>query len=678
MSLLASIPVVDSSPIVEEHKGSWHPTTLNQSDISHFIPIGEPEPTIQKNKVDVLIVGAGPSGLFLAQALIRLGVTVTVIDRRSRDALYGNADGLQPRTLEIWKSYGILESIKSKGACMHAMVAYQKSPDGTALHRGPPSNNVIIPCRYPYEITAHIRDIEDTLRYSFEMAGGQVLQPTQPLSIGLGTERGTDLATSYPCKITVFHGERSHPHPPNIPEASLYNKLRERDLQIEPSETETVYAKYVVGADGAHSWVRKAVNIPLEGEDTESVWGVADVHIETDFPDYRFKCVIQSASGAVIIIPREGDKIRIYVQIIEHNFLAKNDNGRIDRLGIPQAKIQDIVSRHKKDSPHIILSLPRFSGPQSFQARTLELILHTNLIIDNLAVPQKVAQRFSHNNRVFIVGDACHTHSPKAGQGANASMGDSHNLAWKLAYVIRGWAKPSLLQTYEDERRTYAQDLIAFDREISESLEVGTAEDYRRLLHKQNLFTSGIGIHYSKSRLTVSSDASVTSDKRVKNGQRIPFGPVIRLADWEPYDLQDLCLSDGTFKLLIFPGDIQDSVMLESLRTFAAGFEVAKDKSSFPSGKVPLQDMLAIHTIATSDRIHVSWKDIPPNLASSWGNCFTFDPRGQGINDFFLDLIHNEKGLVILVRPDGYISIIMDMVEDASQNIFAFLESLQD
>ena len=114
-------------------------------------------------------------------------------------------------------------------------------------------------------------------------------------------------------------------------------------------------------------------------------------------------------------------------------------------------------------------------------------------------VPQKVASQYSVG-RIFIVGDACHTHSPKAGQGANASMGDSHNLgewfmimltpsfitliffnlAWKIAYVLRGWAGESLLETYEVERRDYAQELIAFDKGIARTLDGGAAVDYSR------------------------------------------------------------------------------------------------------------------------------------------------------------------------------------------------------
>ena len=63
------------------------------------------------------------------------------------------------------------------------------------------------------------------------------------------------------------------------------------------------------------------------------------------------------------------------------------------------------------------------------------------------AVGQRVAAQFSVHERVFIAGDACHTHSPKAGQGMNASMNDTHNLAWKLTHVLRGWADMSLLKT---------------------------------------------------------------------------------------------------------------------------------------------------------------------------------------------------------------------------------------
>jgi phenol 2-monooxygenase (NADPH) len=106
-------------------------------------------------------------------------------------------------------------------------------------------------------------------------------------------------------------------------------------------------------------------------------------------------------------------------------------------------------------------------------------------VLSGPTVGQRVAAKYSAHERVFIAGDACHTHSPKAGQGMNASMNDTHNLgkvfflseipitqlppiiAWKLTHVLRGWANLSLLKTYEFERRKFAQDLIDFDRKFA-------------------------------------------------------------------------------------------------------------------------------------------------------------------------------------------------------------------
>lgn len=111
--------------------------------------------------------------------------------------------------------------------------------------------------------------------------------------------------------------------------------------------TEVVHAKFVVGADGeylstrdrhtyilfyegAHSWVRKAFNIAMEGEQTEFIWGVVDMTPETDFPDIRNRCAIHSNEGSCMIIPREGDKVRLYIQLGDREAVDAS-SGRIDK-----------------------------------------------------------------------------------------------------------------------------------------------------------------------------------------------------------------------------------------------------------------------------------------------------------------------------------------------------------
>lgn len=85
--------------------------------------------------------------------------------------------------------------------------------------------------------------------------------------------------------------------------------------------------------------------------------------------------------------------------------------------------------------------------------------------------------QFSVQNRVFLAGDAVHTHSPKAGQGMNISMQDCYNLGWKLGLVVKGIAQPSILDTYQSERRRVAQDLIAFDQRFAKLFSGRPAKD---------------------------------------------------------------------------------------------------------------------------------------------------------------------------------------------------------
>ena len=177
---------------------------------------------------------------------------------------------------------------------------------------------------------------------------------------------------------------------------------------------------------GAHSWVRKAFSIPMEGEQTEYVWGVVDWTPDTDFPDTRRRCVIDSHNGTCMLIPREGDKVRLYIQL--KNTDATN-----------AVTIKSQMGPHQLLDVRVHLSLflqesnpwDRWHGNHS----NLTLFKRQRLLIGGLfisvrrvnhqilfclsqelsSVGQRLASKFSVEERVFIVGDACHTHSPKAG-----------------------------------------------------------------------------------------------------------------------------------------------------------------------------------------------------------------------------------------------------------------------
>ncbi|KAF9014285.1 FAD binding domain-containing protein [Cyathus striatus] len=590
-------------------------------------------PSSNTHYTDVLVIGAGPSGLMVAQALGRLGVQVKVVERREVGALYGHADGLQPRTLEIWRSYGMGDEIISKGAAVNAIVTYASTPDGTSLVRSEPTHNVVVQTRYPFELGVAINDIEGTLRSAVEGVGVSIEHETIPTSIEV-------LNGEYPVKVVV----------------KRLRDTQSSSLSIQSQATSTICAKYVIGADGAYSWVRRNLGIPMEGDQTEYVWGVSDVLVETDFPDIRFKSVVQASAGTVIIIPRENDKLRLYVQ------LSKDD--------IPILS-SDICNNSASSLPEyeavVLGRATKCLHPYSIEYTK---VFWTTIF----SIGQRVASQFSYEDRVFIMGDACHTHSPKAAQGANASMGDAHNLAWKLAYVLRGWAKPSLLDTYEEERRKFAQDLIAFDKEISDAINKGSAADYQRMLHKQNIFTSGVGISYAHSPLTqLSKSNSAASNLRC--GERLPPCPLVRLADWQPADIQDACPSDGLLKLYVFPGDIKHDAIRERLSEFSTSLEV----SSGARGIV--HERIRVYTVLNGDRRHAHWKEVPEYLANfTWK--WSFIPpvpkltAGNVYNDFGISALPTSHGAAVLVRPDGYISIIGELNKETATHIVEFVYSL--
>jgi 2-polyprenyl-6-methoxyphenol hydroxylase-like FAD-dependent oxidoreductase len=165
------------------------------------------------------------------------------------------------------------------------------------------------------------------------------------------------------------------------------------------------------------------------------------------------RCAIHSASsGSVMVIPRENKLVRLYIQLSS----VSEGGGRVDRSNI---------------TPEIILAAAqKIMAPYKFTYKYCDWWTAYQ-------IGQRVGKNFSKNERVFLAGDAVHTHSPKAGQGMNVSMQDSYNLGWKVGLVVKKVLKRSILKTYESERRQIAQDLIAFDHKFSRLFSGKPAKD---------------------------------------------------------------------------------------------------------------------------------------------------------------------------------------------------------
>lgn len=616
-----------------------------------------------ESRVDVLIVGAGPAGLMCANGLARAGVSVRIIDKRPEAIPAGQADGIQPRTIEVLQSYGLAERLLQEGNQMHMTAFYNPSASGGIERTGRAADVTAPTARYPFEVTLHQGAIERIFLDSLAQNGVSVDRPVQPVALEL-SEDPKELADpqSYPVKVTLKR--LSEEHAADIPIEQHINAPLNSPPINGSDETEVVWAKYVVGADGAHSWVRKTLGFTMDGEQTDYYWGVVDTIPETDFPDIRNRTAIHSNNGSCMIIPREGDTVRLYVQLTEVELKA----GRLDKTKSCAEQVMEVARKSFK--PFTI------SFPNPIQWWTVYMI------------GQRVASNFSAKERVFIAGDACHTHSPKAGQGMNASMNDTHNLVWKLVHVLRGWAHLDLLKTYEDERRKYAQDLINFDKKFSalfsgkprteDNSDGVTHEEFLEVFQTFGQFTSGIGIHYQESAVVDSSGQGQA--KGLIIGQRLIPSIVLRAADCRPYQIQDLTPSDARFKLLIFCGDLKDADQQRKLDSFARELdsETGFVRRSTPEG-MPFDAVFDILTIGTTKKDICAYTDVPARLRSHWSKVFIDDlslHHGLGGKTYETYGI-SPGGAVVVVRPDGYVGMVAPL-DGSSQYLDAYFSRFLD
>ncbi len=273
-----------------------------------------------------------------------------------------------------------------------------------------------------------------------------------------------------------------------------------------------------------------------------------DVLAVTDFPDIRYKALIQSASeGSIVLIPREGGYlVRIYVEL--------------DKLSADER-----VSARNITIEHLIAAAQRVLRPYRFDVKEVAWW-------SVYEIGQRLCDRFddvpadkvsSRTPRVFIAGDACHTHSPKAGQGMNVSMQDAFNLGWKLAAVLCGRCTPDFLHSYSAERQAIAKELIDFDREWATIISAPVRapddlggkgvdpEEVRGYFVRHGRYTAGTATRYSQSMLT-GEKAHQHLAKGIEIGTRFHSAPVVRLADAKPVSLGHVAKADGRWRIYAF------------------------------------------------------------------------------------------------------------------------------
>ncbi|MBW6421689.1 FAD-binding monooxygenase [Rhizobium sp. XQZ8] len=604
-------------------------------------------------EVDVLIVGCGPAGLTLAAQLAAFpGIKTAIVEQKPGPLQLGQADGIACRTLEMFEAFGFAEKVLKESYWVNE-TAFWKPDDA---NRG----NIIRHGR--------IQDVEDGLSEMPHV----ILNQARVHDFYLETMRRSPsrLEPHYARRLADLDVDTSATagdHPVTV--------RLERTETGHEGEIETVKARYVVGCDGARSAVRKSLGRELKGDSANQAWGVMDVLAVTDFPDIRLKCVIQSAGeGSIVLIPREGGYlVRIYVELDK---LAENErvaakNITIDRL---IAAAQRVLHPHKFDVREVAWWSVYEIGQR---------------LCDKFDdVPEDdVATRLPH---VFIAGDACHTHSPKAGQGMNVSMQDAFNLGWKLAAVLEGRSPPELLHSYSDERQAIANELIDFDREWSKMLSAPLKSatnpagidpaEVQQYFVRSGRYTAGTATRYSPSRLTGEANHQHLA-KGFAIGARFHSAPVIRLGDAKPMELGHAAKADGRWRLYAFAGAgdrAQPGSPLAALCDFLTNAPSSPVKKYTPTGG-DIDAILDVRAVFQQAHRELQVEAMPPLLLPAKGKLGLRDyekmfcPDLKGGSDIFeLRGIDRSEGCMVVVRPDQYVAQILPL--DAYEKLAAFFD----
>ena len=601
------------------------------------------------SEVDVLIVGCGPAGLTLARQLAEFAdIKTCIVDQKSGPMLFGQADGVSCRTIEIMEAYNCSETVLKESYWLNQTAFWEPSkeqPENIVLKQKVADARIGL-SEFPHVVLNQSR-MHDLLLDGMRNSPAQ-LQPDYSRSL-LKLEVDDSISQNlqaYPITATL-------------------------QREGEAGKVETVRARYVVGCDGARSTVRKMLDIPLQGDSANKAWGVMDALVVTNFPDIRVKSFIQSEDhGAVMIVPREGGYlVRLY---IEMDLLKKDE--RVAKLEIT---LDDLILAAQKVLNPYELDVKEVSWWSVYEIGQRVSDKFDNSSIDN---PEAIFPR------AFIAGDACHTHSPKAGQGMNVSVHDTFNLGWKLASVILGRSKPDLLHTYSSERRTIAQELIALDKAFStlvatkpntkkdDAQEETNTDDIEKYLATKNAFIAGTGVCYKPSIICADADYQHLATG-FEIGQRFHSSKASRLCDGRRLHIGHLNKADGRWRVFVF-GNTQNPTDPASDTHKLVQFLAEADES--PIRKYTPKDAdidSIIDVYAVFQQQDLSIDALPNFLWPAKGVLGLRDYEkvfcSQAVNDIFdLRGIDLSSGCMVVVRPDQHVASVLPLTAHVELTAF--------
>ncbi|KAF2667289.1 hypothetical protein BT63DRAFT_426186 [Microthyrium microscopicum] len=601
-------------------------------------------------RYDIVIIGAGPVGLMLSTCLARWGYRIKHIDNRRTPTATGRADGIQPRSLDLLRNMGLKRAIMDHAPAKVYEVAFW-DPSGKGIERTGTwaSCPAFIDARYPFTTLLHQGHIERVFLKDMTEHGVNVQRPWT--IEGFENDEVDEL---YPVKVEVKH--------------------------VETGEREVVRAKYLFSGEGAKSMVRETLGIKVVHKDPIAhVWGVMDGVVNTNFPDIKMKCTIHSDAGSIMVIPREDNMVRLYIQIA-----SSTD--------------PDFNPRQTATEEQVIEKAKAIFKPYTLEFDRVEWF-------SVYPIGQGISEKYTLDERVFLGGDACHTHSPKAGQGMNTAFLDAANLAWKIHHVESGFASRSILSTYEPERKHVAEELLNFDAKYAKlfstrlpsagevqaaskeaNASTGTVEnDFVKTFKASCEFTSGYGVKYMANALNWTPAHTSTHPLILhpdNNGTKLRAGYILtpatvrRVVDANVVHLEQEIPLNGSFRVYVFAGVLGKRV--GALQDLARGLEAKGSVlSKYAHGTStsthekhnPHSRFFTFASIFRAQRGEIEITDaLPPLLARYRDHVYADDVADLRVPGVTIGAAHTkmgigEDGAVVVVRPDGYVGCVVRLVE---------------
>jgi len=347
-------------------------------------------------RVGVLIVGAGPSGLMLACQLARHDVSFRIIDKKEGPTLQSRALGVQARSVEVYDQLSLAPKVLSEGILL----------DGAQI--------------YAHGRLAATANLADFGKSISPYAGLHVLEQSKNEAMLVEKLREMGHEVDWGFKFASIETADSHC---NV----TVNRMESY------TTVEVIRSEYVVACDGASSPVRHALNLPFEGGTYAQTFYVADIDIDGDLLSRQYLSMFMVREGFGLAFPMKSER--------RFRLIGAVPSEAHEKPGWLENPDFQVVAEAFKN----ITKLPLELGQPEWFA--------------TYSVHHRKIEKF-REGRVLFVGDAAHVHSPAGGQGMNTGLLDAHNLGWKLAYVVRGLAGDILLDSYNTEREAFARQLL--------------------------------------------------------------------------------------------------------------------------------------------------------------------------------------------------------------------------